>query len=445
MMSCDGIVAGGFLYIWGVFFFDLFHNLNDPQVVISFTVLLFGIYKILGALLEVPTGAIGDVLGRKWSIVISFVFALLFFATMSIIPFVSNTAIGITLAVVSILFIALSGSFISGSMTAWIVDSIRHADHKMDYGVVISSALSVSFLSQIIGAGVVVLAYLNQIISAGFSIIALVCLGCIVYILLEVEESYHEYHTKIEISASRLMTRMGEIISVSIRAFMQSRALLGLVLVFVFFRSLYQIVDYLWPIYLKNNIPNDIRTLYWISLVVIAPTSCALGSKSVQYIKGRFFNKGTSVLGDYGFGYYLGIALLVTPILILSYLTYAQAPIFIFFAITIVITQFAAAMFISIYRTVINLNIPVEHSHERATIMSFAELVCSALIALIAIPSGGPSGQQTALGWAVPAILLIIVSVICSFTLLRGKNPPLEGQDVEIPDVTEVAHASIAE
>jgi hypothetical protein len=64
-----------------------------------------------------------------------------------------------------------------------------------------------------------------------------------------------------------------------------------------------------------------------------------------------------------------------------------------------------------------NYFIPEELSPERATIMSFSSMVLELLMIILIYPTSGTSGENTVIGWMIPATLLLFATIILNFLM----------------------------
>ena len=131
---------------------------------------LLAIYPLSSLLFEIPTGAIADLYGRKFSVLLGYILegivmlSLFFWKDYYLMLF-------------SFAFLGLAGSFSSGSKEAWIADLIKKEDKKMLHGFFSKTQALSSFafvVSGIIGAFLVknydisiiwIMAFLSFVIS----------------------------------------------------------------------------------------------------------------------------------------------------------------------------------------------------------------------------------------------------------------------------------------
>lgn len=120
--------------------------------------LLSGIQRIFGILIEVPTGALSDIKGHKWNLQLgtfSFAVSCMLFAF-------SNDFWGFFLAEI---FMALSGGFISGADTAFVFESLERDGKEEAYEKVFGRMKAIqSFVSAVVMLGVGFLAEISWLL-----------------------------------------------------------------------------------------------------------------------------------------------------------------------------------------------------------------------------------------------------------------------------------------
>ncbi|MDP2600822.1 MAG: MFS transporter [Deltaproteobacteria bacterium] len=423
-----GFTMGLYVFTYGPLFYEKLSHASDPKLGMTLTTLWFAIMTALITFLEVPTGAIGDVIGRKWTVVWSFVCRMCFFIFLAAISFSQSITLVLTLGIIAALFFGFSYTFFSGTFTAWCVDSLRERAPDIGYEHLLSRSYTYNFLAQILGGILGVLFYVWHIPYVGFLIGALSCMVCVAFCLGEMEEvkniQFLEHKT---VSLTVITRRIGEILGVGFQVFSKSSVILSLTLVFASYMFVVNIVDYLWPVYLRTRVPTNIQTSLWIGLVVAILLVSTLGSHTLTLWTRRWHKKNgarthNTVLRRWFIATSLFAAL---PILTLSWLTARGLDTFWYFTFAILAVEYAYGVIAPCYETLVNNYIPEEHSQQRATIMSFGSLMRSLLVMLLAIPAGGTSGAKTTIGWAIPAFLLLASAIIGNFVLKRAQRKTL--------------------
>ncbi|MDO8527402.1 MAG: MFS transporter [Deltaproteobacteria bacterium] len=420
-----GFTMGIYIFSWGPLFYEKLTEISTPQTGMTLTTFLFGVHMALIAFLEVPTGAIGDTIGRKWTVVWSFVCRMAFFLVLSFVSFANSLPIVLALGIIAMIAFGFSYTFFSGTFTAWCVDSLREKAPHIGYEHLLSRAYTYNFVAQIFGGVLGVLFYLKHVPYIGFLIAAVLCVGCVVFCLGEMEEVKNlKFLKHKEVSLAVITRRIGEILGTGFQIFRNSSVILALTLVFASYMFVVNIVDYLWPVYLRSKVPTDLQPSYWIGLVVAILLVSMAGSHTLTLWTRHWHKKNgakthNTVLRRWLIGTSLFAAL---PVLALSWLTKMGLDTFWYFTGAVLAVEFAYGLIAPCYETLINNYIPENHSQERATIMSFGSLMRSALIMFLASPAGGTSGARTTIGWALPALLLLVTALVGNFVIKSAQR-----------------------
>ncbi len=353
---------------------------------------------------------------------------MLFFICFAFIPFAQSLGLILTIGILANVAFGFAYTFFSGTFTAWCVDSLREKAPDIGYEHLLSRAYTYNFLAQIIGGVLGVLFYVWHIPSVGFLIGALLCMACVAFCLGEMEEVKNiQFLEHKKVSLAVITKRIGEILGIGYQVFRNSSVILTLTLVFASYMFVINIVDYLWPVYLKTRVPSAIQTSSWIGLVVAIMLVSTLGSYTLTLWTRRWQKKnGARTHNTTLRRWFIATSLFAAlPILALSWLTAHGLDTFWFFALAILPVEYAYGVIAPCYETLVNNYIPEEHSQQRATIMSFGSLLRSLLVMLLAIPAGGTSGATTTIGWAIPAFLLLASAVIGNFVLKKAQKKTL--------------------
>ncbi len=83
-------------------------------------------------------------------------------------------------------------------------------------------------------------------------------------------------------------------------------------------------------------------------------------------------------------------------------------------------------------RLLFNDYIPDELSPERATIMSFSSMVMELCMALLFYPASGNSGENTVIGWMIPATILLVATLVLNFLMKGYERKSFEPQAIKI-------------
>ena len=361
-----GFTMGLYLFTWGPLFYEKLQIVSDPKLAITLTAVLIGITNFLIAFLEVPTGAIGDAVGRKKTVVWSLFCRMMFFIFLAWVPFVHSIPSIFTLGILVTVAFGFSYTFFSGTFTGWCVDSLREKAPDIGYEHLLSKAYTYNFVAQLFGGVLGVSAYLWHMPSVGFFLGAACCVGCVIYCLGEIEEVKNiQFLDRKKVSLSNITKRIGEILGVGFQVFRQSTVILALVMIFASYMFVVNIVDYLWPVYLRTRIPTELQSYYWIGLVIGILLISAAGSHSLTIWTKRWQKNNQAKTHNIILRRWLiGTCLLsALPILALSYLTKIGLDTFWFFAGAVLTVEYAYGVIAPAYETLVNNYIPDHHDH----------------------------------------------------------------------------------
>ena len=209
----QGFVLGVALYIWGPLFYEQLVKVIDPAAAMSLTTLLYGVESLLISLLEIPTGALGDVLGRKWSVVTSQACQMVNLILLAFVPFCHSLELVLLVGLLAVFTFALTYTFFSGSFTAWCVDSLRQCAPDLGYEQILAPVQRRYAIAQLFGAVVGISLYALGWPSAAFMVGATLALFSMVYCMGEMEdEAGQTYISTNQVSFTLIGARMGKVI-----------------------------------------------------------------------------------------------------------------------------------------------------------------------------------------------------------------------------------------
>lgn len=437
--GAQGFVLGVSLYTWGPFLYEQLVQYVTPSTAITLTTFFFGLEKFLITVLEVPTGAFGDAAGRKLSVVYSFACWSVAYLVLATIPFTTSLPFMIGLSSLFVLCFALYYTFFSGSFTAWCIEKLRVTAPEVGYEQILAPAQTTNALTVLAGALLGIGGYAAGWAWLTFLIAALVAAGCMVYCLGEMQETAPGAAvTAARRSLAQLTTEMGNIIGTALRVVSQSRAVAALVLLSACYLTLVNFVGLLWPIYVRSNFPGTPQVLAWLGLAVVTQLAAAGGSHMVtrwtrrhvgtihsrSILLRRLLITGCLVGGALVLGLSLGARWHWHP--------------FWLFLLTVTMVRLGFGVVSPTFETLLNYALPHSHARERATVLSFASFVNGVLVFVLAFPTSGPSGEHTTMGWLVPAILLLIVTLIGHRILVKTeREAPRLRCETEAPPISE--------
>lgn len=209
-------------------------------------------YMISVFLLEVPTGAFADALGRRRSILLGAFFT---FLGLALYPIYHSFVVFI----IAEFILALSSTFISGAWDAWMVDTSREQGFggKVDY--VFSQSNVVSKVAMVLGG--LIGAYLANIyLGLPFYFGALVALASFVFLAFFIEGKSH----RIEYSLKRNFLKMKNIAQDSIKYSISHRVIFWLLLGGIISSLVYQPLNMFWNIRFNNMLGDKLYLVGWL-------------------------------------------------------------------------------------------------------------------------------------------------------------------------------------
>lgn len=428
-----GFTMGLYLFTYGPYLYNSFGGSSNPKTAMLLAGIWLAVQNALIAVFEVPTGAIGDAIGRKKTVLWSLICRTIFFIFMALISISNYLVLSFTLALAAAVSFGLAYTFYSGTFTAWCVDSLRQKAPELGYEHILSRGFTCNFLTQIVGAVIGIFCYTNDVSYLGFLLGALACIPCLTICAGEMSEEYSAFLNTKQVKISAITRRVGEIIGLGYQTFRNSKMILWLTLVFASFLFLDNVICYLWPVHLRTHILEGEQNFYWIAIAVGILVVSALGSHSLTWLSRRWNKNNGFKTHNTTLRRWLvaTCALCSLSVLALGWLTmrsYNQFPLFI---AVVLMVEYAYGLVHPCYETLVNNHIPDASSDERATILSFGSMARSVLILFLSIPSSGKSAETTTIGWMIPASLLIVFTLIANFSMKRKEK--------ELPEVVSNA------
>lgn len=424
VMSNLGLTLGLYLFTWGPYFHDLFSSRGaGEETTMLLIMVLFLINLGLVAFLEIPTGAIGDALGRKQTVVWSLALRVVFFVGLGSMHYCPTLAMTYLVGILASVAFALDTTFFSGTFTAWVVDSTRERAPECGYERLLGRGHTYNLASMIVGSIVGILLYLNEMAFVGYIAAAFLCVSTMIFCIGDMEENQLPFVDRRRWGAAAILRRIGEIVGVSYQVSRQSPAIMALIALYAAYMFLLNLVDYLWPVALKSQTLQAFVTVKWVGLAAGLTCVSAVGawlftraSDRTQHVHQRPMTNGQ-------LRRWLLSACLMAALPIAGLSVYSLYGGFHFWAFSaaVLAVEFGFGVMAPSYQTMLNNHIPAAHAQERATINSFGSMVRSLLVLLLAIPAGGRSAATTAVSWIVPAILLVVM-VALSWLVLRRRG-----------------------
>ncbi len=339
-------------------------------------------------LLEIPTGAVSDMFGRKRS----FLIACFFISFSFTIYYRSSTFLWFGIAEV---VAALGMTFHSGALEAWFVDSLDMNGYmeKKDklFGRAAMLASGASIVAGLLGAYLGSFNLAFPFLAGALLVLITLLMG---HILMD-----EVYFKKEKLSFENGITRIKEIINFSIVYGVRNRIVLLLIVPGAISMFAYMAVMQYWQPYFQG-IANTQEVGYaWVAL-------------SVGLMVGSFLVQWTSLLKRYHVLIWSTLLCAVTPLgLALSNTFLVSLPLFLFYFI-------GRGVMLPTRKAYINDHIPKE---TRATILSFDSMMSRGAAALGLIIFGLIAKYTSLIGSWYAASVIILLGVP-ALLLLRSAD-----------------------
>lgn len=428
--STYGFNLGLMQFTYQVFLYDHF---GSNQKALSWTVSLLILLSIFILLAEVPTGALGDYLGRKKTIVLCFVVATVAYFFRTWIYFVPSPFYSLILAVFATIFYALSYTLFSGCFTAWIVDSVRGCQGNNDYGPILARAASHMMLAKILGAAIGLSLYLMGYVYYAFSLGTLIAMHCAIYCSIKMKETKAMQFHSGKLFLEDSIHKMKKIMVDGFKITLKTPPLMFMMFMTASFMMLINVVNALWPIAMKANFGVTKMSPYWFIIVFTGMLSAYLGTKILEWLQHKQTKKsGKSIKALWS--WFLVVCLLMAiTVYSLGFSSLKGAMTLTVFIMAFAVFNLCYGFLLPADDTLMNHFIKTEHSQERATIMSWSSMLIELLMIIFLFPSSGPSGKETAVGWMLPSGILIVLTIAIYFLMRRYQR-----KVSELPDGTEL-------
>ena len=416
-----GLALGLMQFVFYVFLYD---KLGADALALKKSVFIFLLTSLACFFLEVPIGALGDYIGRKKTVVFSFFAAAVAYFFRSWIYFAPSPNFAFVLAITSVLFHSISYTLFSGSFVAWIVDTVKGRNVKEGYGPLLARGSSVMLLMKIVGAMIGMSLFLSGYVFYVFALSSIIALLCAIYcgIMMKETEALKFHGGALFIRYT--IDRMVNIMRIGFKATFTTPPLLYLLSVSASFTVLMLLVNCLWPIAMKTNFGVEKMTLHWFFLVLSGLIGAFLGSKFLEFLQHNTVKNGQDSLSPsslwlwtLGASFFMGV-----PISVLGFLSWNGMMTVGIFTAGFVCFNIGYGFIMPGITTLKNHYIPIGHSAERATILSWQSMITEIFVVALAFPSSGPSGEKTAVGWILPASLLIISALVVNVFLRRYQR-----------------------
>jgi len=435
-----GLLVGLLQYINYVFLYEHFGaNANALKLVAVLAI----IGQLMTLLSEVPTGVVGDHIGRKKSVVLFFILSSIACFFRAWIFFVPSMISSIVLALIATVFSSVGRTFFSGSFTAWVVDSIRERNVKEGHSSLIARSYSVMFVAKLAGAGIGLTLYLIGYVYFAFALASVAGMLCALYCGITMKETKAMQFYKGKLFVGDSINRMKKILINGFKISIKTPAILFIMILDSNFMTLIFVVLFLWTIAMKSNFGAGKMSFYWYLIVFLSFGTSFLGAKGIEWLSHRYMAKNNERISNVTLWDYMVIVCFMISIAVLclgasSLMGYM--PIALFIAV-IAILNIGYGFLMPASDALINHYIPVENSSERATIMSLDSMLLEFVMIILFFPSSGSSGEKTVVGWMIPAGVLIVATSVLHILMRRYQRKigelPLKESLVQVEKCSE--------
>jgi MFS family permease len=417
----QGFGTGLTSFIYRIF---LFEHFGANGFAIKFVALLVILNSLFTLLLEVPTGAIGDYIGRKKAVILSFIFVSLCFLFKTSIYFSPELHLSMILAIAAEILNAIGYAFFSGTFFAWLVDSVRTNSIEEGHGPLIAKGTSYTHVGRIVGSAISLTAYLlghvYLALLMGFISYGLVAVYC--GVTMKETEKMTFYGGGLSIRQS--LMRMKEIVKIGFSSCVRIPPILYLTMLNAIAQMSVYAVLFLWGIAMKVSFGIENMNFYWYLIVFGSFASAFIGARLVNKLHTQHFqNKMQRTSNQVQWNWVIAVCLfLSTSIIGLGLCKINDLMTLGIFIGVVIAVNFSFGFLWPAINALFNYFIPEDLSPERATIMSFSSMVTELFMIILFYPASGTSGEKTVLGWMIPASILLGATVVLNFLMKRYEQ-----------------------
>lgn len=423
-----GFSMGVYEATCGAYFYDRFGGSLNPSIAILLATALLAARQGLITLLEMPTGALADTIGRVQVMLISWVARTIFFFCLAAMWFCTNLSLAVTIGVIASVFWAISYTCFNGAFSAWSVDYLRENAPEYPYSIVASYSHNYYTTAAIIGTPLGIMSYLWGYPALIYTVVGVLCMICMGYCLFCMKENRSlRFIERDQVSIVLILQKMCEHLWNSYSACRHRPAIFWVVMTFGAFMFLLNIIKFIWPVFLKETTGSDKWSAMWIGLAVGCDIACAMSARFFVWISKRIdlvINplRRLDLFSWIFSGVSIASALMV---MLHGYATAHLVNSFSFLVVTVVVVVVSYGIMGGLFETLVNHYIGDRNDKERATIISSGSLIRSVLFVFLAVPSTGSSAASSPIYWGIPAILLLVSASVSIFVLKRSEKQEL--------------------
>lgn len=421
IQSLVGLSGGLYLFTYGPFFYDHLGGNVQPHMAMIFTSTLLAVRQGLVALLEVPTGALADAIGRVHTVVLSMVSRVFFFLGFAAVGLCVTPSSAFVWGIAASVAFAFNTTLFNGAFSAWCADTLSGQAPSIPYSWLASRFHSYQVLTGILGAVIGILLYVNHLAVLGFVLAALLSAVCMVYCVSVMKETPRQH-----VHEKSVLRHMKGIIRTSMVVCHKTPVLFWVVFTFGSYLFLLNIVLYLWPVYFQSVAGDKIHfTRNWMMLTVLTEGMAFLGSRFFVMLNNKWGSNMSAHLAGYR-RIFIGFALSTVVVVV----TFSLQSMHLFttnfcFPLTVIVVNMSYGLMRPCYESLVNVYLPSGYAQNRATVLSIGSMLRSVLVLLLAVPSGGSSSESSPIFWSIPAMVLLVALVGAYRAMRRTEHASL--------------------
>ena len=408
MKMLYGFTIGLYLYIYPLTFATLFGSDDKGQFLFG-AVFVFDF--IMEALLDAPLGAYADIKGYKSTLQGAFIFRGLYFLGLVFTVVLSGNAVfAVPLAFISMTLFAISYTLWSGANSAWLYDSLKQVGAENAYLKHFSKIQTGYYVCFIAGAVLSAYLYFEDRVRLAYGLGIVCSLAGAFFIRIYLPEP------KIKERKMSYKKQVISVISDAWRYCLTTNDIYYLLQLGAFFALLFNTVNYLWPAYAKGRLGIVKLDWKWISVIIVMTLGSLVGN---AYIGSRWKREHDNALIEWRH-YLMSAFFFGFPILLLSVIAISGYNNIVLFLMIMAAARIAFGAKDAPYEALMNRLITrVGQTHTmsrppgeiRATILSSASVFNAVLMFFFFVPTL-MVGHGTVKGWALPALLLVIATIV---------------------------------
>lgn len=402
VMANLGFTLGIYLLTWGGYFYDACVEVGiESQQALGVIGALLILRQSLVAVLEIPTGAFGDACGHKFSVVMSMYARIAMFAGLVLLTFVSQVWMTYAVLIVVSLAFALFYTLFSGSLLAWLAESLARDGRSAALGGIIARGHTVRLVTTVPGALFGMYAYLQ-----GYAWLAYACAvgTCFATVLLLKHAMRETVPHRSFVSVGSVVERMRTLIADSVQLCRENHLLLTIIILSAVNLTLLTIVNYYWPVAAKALFAVQDQSMQWACFAAMAAVCGAIGARAVSHLLRTDQSQGKMpLLRAYaGLLVVSGVApFLLRLLLDTAYLQWG-------FLTVVLCVELANGSSLPLQETLTNQLLGERRCAQRATVMSMASLLRGMTVVVVLLPSSVLLPTEIITLWLWPAGLLLL-------------------------------------